>query len=333
MKDQLMRYIELLFTDAPDAYELRHEILQDSLQKYQELCNQGMTEAEAYHITTESIGDIEPTLFAHRHTHGVLNEKPYRDHFRRSLFVAWGLLVMGVGTLFLLMWESFGADMLACVAIAAGGILLICGTTNLYTTRVYITASGKRRNIIITVIDLFFILAISTFYGICLYSDIDTPSFLIISATYIRSFIETIYTCIEIHNLAPCEQRKQLKIRHLSHAMVYGAFILMMTAATICDISENITSQVVATILYIIAGAGLIVVHPPQAPYAKDQQKQYDAIALIIALVFAAATYPLSNNFVVCGAVFLIICAITLLIRQYGEVCTFNRYQRQSMRR
>lgn len=330
MKDQLMRYIELLFTDAPDAYELRHEILQDSLQKYDELRNQGICEKEAYRITAESIGDIESALFSYRHTHGVLNEKPYRSRFRKALFVAWGLLVMGIGTLFLLNWESLGADLLALVTIATGGILLICGTTNLYVTRVYITASGKRRNIIITVIDLFFILAISVFYIICLYSDIDTPSFLIITATYIRSFIETVYTCIEIQRLAPYEQRKQLQKQQLSHAMVYGAFILVMTAATICDISEHITIQAVATILYIIAGAGLIVVHPPQAPYAKDPQKQFDAIALIIALVSAIAFYPLSNNFAVCGAAFLIVCAIILLIRQYREIGEFNRYQRQS---
>ena len=114
--------------------------------------------------TAESIGDIESALFSYRHTHGVLNEKPYRSRFRKALFVAWGLLVMGIGTLFLLNWESLGAHLLALVAIATGGILLICGTTNLYVTRVYITASGKRRNIIITVIDLFFILAISVFY-------------------------------------------------------------------------------------------------------------------------------------------------------------------------
>lgn len=330
MKDQLMRYIELLFADAPDAYELRHEILQDSLQKYDELCKQGMSQKEAYRITTDSIGDIEATLFSYRHTHGVLNEKPYKTRFKKALFVDWGLLVMCIGTLFLLLWESFGADLLALIAIATGAILYVIGTSIFYTTQVYITACGKRRNKIISIVCCIWLAIIYVPYLALTFMDIDVPTFFLFWACCIRPMVETIYTCLEIRKLAPTEQRSTLQKRQLYHAMIYGAFILVMTATAFCDRPESIIAQIAALVLYVLAGMGIILFHEPNELYCKDGKRHNDLPVLLIAFAAAIIGYILSNQLAFCGAAFLIVCAVVLLIRQYREIGKFNRYQRQS---
>lgn len=62
MRDQLTRYIDLLFAGAPQAYEIKQEILQNTLDRYDDLISQGKSPEAAYRLAISGIGDINEIL-------------------------------------------------------------------------------------------------------------------------------------------------------------------------------------------------------------------------------------------------------------------------------
>ncbi|MBQ7416257.1 MAG: hypothetical protein IJW14_04385 [Oscillospiraceae bacterium] len=62
MREQLSKYVELLFAGTTDTDEIRQEILQNSLDKFDDLVAQGKTPEAAYRLTISGIGDINEIL-------------------------------------------------------------------------------------------------------------------------------------------------------------------------------------------------------------------------------------------------------------------------------
>ncbi len=62
MREQLIHYIDLLFAAAPDAEEIKQEILQNTLDRYDDLINQGKSPEAAYRLAISGIGDIQEIL-------------------------------------------------------------------------------------------------------------------------------------------------------------------------------------------------------------------------------------------------------------------------------
>ena len=62
MRQQLIQYVELLFAGAPGSDEIKQEILQNTLDRYDDLVSQGKTEAAAYRLAISGIGDINEIL-------------------------------------------------------------------------------------------------------------------------------------------------------------------------------------------------------------------------------------------------------------------------------
>ena len=62
MRERLIQYIDLLFAGAPDAEEMKQEILQNTLDRYDDLISQGKTEEAAYRLAISGIGDINELL-------------------------------------------------------------------------------------------------------------------------------------------------------------------------------------------------------------------------------------------------------------------------------
>ncbi len=61
MDDKLRRYIDGLFSDAPqtkNVIELKEEMLQNLIEKYMDLMNEGKSEEAAFNIAVAGIGDI-----------------------------------------------------------------------------------------------------------------------------------------------------------------------------------------------------------------------------------------------------------------------------------
>lgn len=62
MKEQLTKYVELLFAGTTGTEEIRQEILQNTLDKYDDLVAQGKTPEAAYRLAISGIGDINEII-------------------------------------------------------------------------------------------------------------------------------------------------------------------------------------------------------------------------------------------------------------------------------
>lgn len=62
MREQLIRYVELLFAGAENAEDIQQEILQNTLDRYDDLIAQGKTPEAAYRLAISGIGDINEIL-------------------------------------------------------------------------------------------------------------------------------------------------------------------------------------------------------------------------------------------------------------------------------
>lgn len=62
MKDQLKSYIDLLFAGAPNAEDMKQEIMQNTLDRYDDLVAQGKSPEAAYRLAISGIGDINEIL-------------------------------------------------------------------------------------------------------------------------------------------------------------------------------------------------------------------------------------------------------------------------------
>lgn len=62
MREQLMQYVNLLFAGADDCEDVRQEILQNTLDRYDDLIAQGKVPEAAYRLAISGIGDIGEIL-------------------------------------------------------------------------------------------------------------------------------------------------------------------------------------------------------------------------------------------------------------------------------
>lgn len=62
MREQLIQYVNLLFAGAPDSEEIKLEILQNTLDRYDDLIGQGKSPEAAYRLAISGIGDINEIL-------------------------------------------------------------------------------------------------------------------------------------------------------------------------------------------------------------------------------------------------------------------------------
>ena len=62
MRDQLMQYVNLLFAGNDNVEDIKQEILQNTLDRYDDLISRGKREEEAYRQAIAGIGDINEIL-------------------------------------------------------------------------------------------------------------------------------------------------------------------------------------------------------------------------------------------------------------------------------
>ena len=62
MKEQLIQYVNLLFAGVPDCEDMKQEILQNTLDRYDDLISQGKVPEAAYRLAISGIGDINEIL-------------------------------------------------------------------------------------------------------------------------------------------------------------------------------------------------------------------------------------------------------------------------------
>ena len=65
MRNQLVTYVNLLFAGSPGAEDIKEEILQNTLDRYDDLIAQGRTPEAAYSLSISGIGDLSEILGGH----------------------------------------------------------------------------------------------------------------------------------------------------------------------------------------------------------------------------------------------------------------------------
>lgn len=132
MKDKLRNFIESLFEDAPknkQTIELKEEMLQNLIDKYNDLVDSGKSSEAAYNIATASIGDIHELIrqIGKREENNPLFEQNYdkgRKRFALLLSISVMLYILCVVPVILLEDSVLGVViMFVMVAIATGLIL------------------------------------------------------------------------------------------------------------------------------------------------------------------------------------------------------------------
>lgn len=132
MKDKLRNFIESLFEDAPknkQTIELKEEMLQNLIDKYNDLVDSGKSSEAAYNIATASIGDIHELIrqIEKREENNPLFEQNYdkgRKRFALLLSISVMLYILCVVPVILLEDNVLGVViMFVMVAIATGLIL------------------------------------------------------------------------------------------------------------------------------------------------------------------------------------------------------------------
>ena len=107
MREQLIQYVELLFAGTKGCEDMKQEILQNTLDRYDDLIAEGKVPEAAYRLAISGIGDINEILGtpaasapAARNTEPEVKEE--NDHQKKLRAIAIGLYILCPVPLFLL---------------------------------------------------------------------------------------------------------------------------------------------------------------------------------------------------------------------------------------
>lgn len=142
MKEQLEKYVELLFAGSPASEDMMQEILQNTLDKYDDYIAQGKSPEAAYRLAISGIGDISELLGQEQnspvpqsptHTNTDYRGRPIKPMWKKVLTaVAVGLYILcavpliilseaGYDTLGVISAISIAAVATVAIIIASGG--------------------------------------------------------------------------------------------------------------------------------------------------------------------------------------------------------------------
>ena len=130
MREQLIQYVELLFAGATDSEDIKQEILQNTLDRYDDLIAQGKVPEAAYRLAIAGIGDINEilgtdvprTVISHPAADPDDGDSPTKKLLRA---IAVGLYIICILPLIILDGDILGfCGTLSIVAVATVMILL-----------------------------------------------------------------------------------------------------------------------------------------------------------------------------------------------------------------
>ena len=86
MKEQLIRDVEALFGDTANAEEIKQEILQNTLDRYDDLIDQGKSPEAAYSLSLSGIGDLSEIFRPSEvSTEGSVADATSRSKLRKNI--------------------------------------------------------------------------------------------------------------------------------------------------------------------------------------------------------------------------------------------------------
>ncbi len=134
MREQLKQYVDLLFAGIPDAEDIKQEILQNTLDRYDDLIAQGKTPEAAYQLAISGIGDIHEILGNQTDSTGVAVHAPVAEGNsfpRNKLLTAIAIACFILCPIPVLVFEnSFGVCLLLVMVAAGVALLTLYGKEN-----------------------------------------------------------------------------------------------------------------------------------------------------------------------------------------------------------
>lgn len=130
MREKLIQYVDLLFAGAEGVEEVKQEILQNTLDRYDDLVSQGKSPEAAYRLAMGGIGDVDE-LIGRPPAEASSGPEPKRNGKKqnRKLLtgIAIGLYILCPVPLFILQDEIGLCILLVIVAIATGILIMVGG--------------------------------------------------------------------------------------------------------------------------------------------------------------------------------------------------------------
>lgn len=163
MREQLTSYVDLLFAGADDANEIKQEILQNTLDRYDDLIGQGKSPEAAYRLAISGIGDINEILgndiqqLTQFQTNSTSTGIPAAKPVWKKILTAIGicLYIMCPIPLFVLQDATGLCGLLAFVAVATALVIISGGKSNNQkekTTPAAVTPQSKLREAVDSII-------------------------------------------------------------------------------------------------------------------------------------------------------------------------------------
>lgn len=127
MREKLIQYVDLLFAGTDDDGEIKQEILQNTLDRYDDLVSQGKAPEAAYRLAISGIGDINEVIPV------AVEPAPEQESevkkLNRKLLtgLAIGLYILCPVPLFIIQNEVGLCLLLVVVAIATGILIVVGG--------------------------------------------------------------------------------------------------------------------------------------------------------------------------------------------------------------
>ena len=129
MRNKLICYVNSIFEgipNTPEVQELREEILQNTLDRYDEECARGVSETVAYNVAVMSIGDTDELLAAYRKP-----KKEKKSSRRVCVAIAIALYILCVvppAVADEMGWpEALGVSLMFLMIAAATALIIISG--------------------------------------------------------------------------------------------------------------------------------------------------------------------------------------------------------------
>lgn len=135
MREQLIQYVDLLFAGSPENADMKEEILQNTLDRYDDLVAQGKAPAAAYRLAIGGIGDLGELLGNEQPSPNpiVVTQDPIKKEQKKTMrAVAIGMYICSV--LPLLVLSNLGQDVLGLcmmlLLIGSATVLMIMGSND-----------------------------------------------------------------------------------------------------------------------------------------------------------------------------------------------------------
>lgn len=137
MREQLIQYVKLLFAGTPDSEDMQQEILQNTLDRYDDLIDQGKSPEAAYRLAISGIGDINEILGAVSPASAAApiastpEQTPDKGNKKLMRAVAIGMYICSAIPLFLLgnIGDGVIGLSITCLLVAAATALIIMSST------------------------------------------------------------------------------------------------------------------------------------------------------------------------------------------------------------